>query len=194
MPYLDKRKKRWPIAMVCAWFGLSIQFTYAQTTKGDNQSAVSSELPAGASSLTETFDDWTVSCVSTSETTQCVVWQTQHQRDNGQLVLDFRLNPVLDDNVYSGELRMPFGLDLSGGVTFQFENGQAGAPISFKTCLPNGCLVALRLNQPTIDIMQKSSTLKLAAFSIQNQTVPFLISLKGFSSAFKRAAALTKIE
>lgn len=170
-------------AMVLAGFPAA---TTAQDAKGDKPST----LPGGASSLTETFEDWTVSCASADAKTQCVVSQTQTQKQNGQRVLDIRLSPVQQDNAYHGNLTLPFGLEFSRGVTVQLDDGAIGKPFSFKTCLPAGCIVPMSFDKAIFDAMRKGTSLKLAAVSIDNQNIPFAVSLKGFGAAFDRAGAL----
>ncbi|KAA9353275.1 invasion associated locus B family protein [Ochrobactrum quorumnocens] len=158
----------------------------AQNAKGDRPSS----LPGGASSLTETFQDWTVSCASLNGETQCVVTQTQTQQQTGQQVLDIRLSPVQQDKTYQGNLALPFGLEFTRGVTMQLDDGQIGKPFSFKTCLPAGCIVPISFDKFTFDALRKGTSLKLAAISIDNQNIPFAVSLKGFGAAFDRASAL----
>lgn len=169
-------------------FGGMAQNAFAQDGKGDKPST----LPGGASSLTETFEDWTVSCAATKGNTQCVVSQTQAQQQNGQRILDIRLSPVEQDNAYQGNLTLPFGLEFSRGLTVQLDDGQAGKPFPFKTCLPAGCIVPISFDQATLDATRKGTALKLAAVSIDNQNIPFSVSLKGFGAAFDRASALVK--
>ncbi len=172
-------------AMVFA--GLSAAAT-AQDAKGDKPST----LPGGASSLTETFEDWTVSCASADGKTQCVVSQTQTRQQNGERVLDIRLSPVQQDNAFHGNLTLPFGLEFSRGVTVQLDDGAIGKPFSFKTCLPTGCIVPMSFDKSTFDAMRKGTSLKLAGVSIDNQNIPFAVSLKGLGAAFDRAGALVE--
>lgn len=170
-------------AMVFAGFSSTAT---AQDAKGDKPST----LPGGASSLTETFEDWTVLCASADGKTQCVVSQTQTRQQNGERVLDIRLSPVQQDNAYQGNLTLPFGLEFSRGVTAQLDDGTIGKPFAFKTCLPAGCIVPMSFDKATFDAMRKGTSLKLAAVSIYSQNIPFAVSLKGFGAAFDRASAL----
>ncbi|GLU29972.1 invasion associated locus B family protein [Brucella sp. NBRC 12950] len=164
------------------------QNAFAQDGNGDKPST----LPGGASSLTETFEDWTVSCGAAKGNTQCVISQTQAQQQNGQRILDIRLSPVAQDNAYQGNLTLPFGLEFSRGLTVQLDDGQVGKPFPFKTCLPAGCIVPISFDKATLDATRKGTTLKLAAVSIDNQNIPFTVSLKGLGAAFDRASALVK--
>ncbi|MEW9539588.1 invasion associated locus B family protein [Agrobacterium radiobacter] len=162
----------------------------AQDAKSDRRSV----LPSGASSLTETFEDWTVFCASTYDKPQCVVWQTQTQEQSGQHVLDLRFGPVQQGEVYNGDLTLPFGLEFTRGVTVQLDDGQNSKSFAFKTCLPAGCIVPINFHRNTFDEMRKATTLRLVAVSIDLQVIPFTVSLKGFGAAFDRASALAKGE
>lgn len=179
------------LAAVAGCLSVFAAAALAQDAKGDKP-APQSTLPGGASSLNETFEDWTVSCGSAEGRTQCILLQSQTQQQSGQRVLEIRLSPVMQKNGYEGSLMLPFGLELSRGVTAQLDDGKAGKPFAFKTCFANGCLVPLDLDKPIVDAMRKGTSLKLAAVSAQNQNIPFAVSLKGFAGALDRATALTK--
>ncbi|MBX8827376.1 invasion associated locus B family protein [Ochrobactrum sp. SFR4] len=157
----------------------------AQEVKGNTPST----LPGGASSLTETFEDWTVFCVAAGGKTQCIVSQSQIQQ-NGQRVLDIRLNTVTQPDGSNGSVTLPFGLELEQGVTVQLDDGKIGKPLSFRTCLPNGCLVPLSIDRSMLQAMSVGTSLKLVSVSTQNETTPFIVSLKGFGPALDRAESL----
>ena len=172
-------------AVAAACFGFAVTIVHAHAADGGKPSA----LPGGASTLTETFEDWTVACSSGNSSTQCVVSQT-HAQKNGQRVLDIRMSPVADTDGNNASLTLPFGLEFSRGVTVQLDDGKPGKPFSFKTCLPGGCLVPLSLDKTMTDAMRKGTALKLTATSIQNTAVPLIVSLKGFGAALDRASTL----
>lgn len=171
------------VALAC--IGLATSIVHVRAADGGKPSS----LPGGASTLSETFEDWTVSCSSANGATQCVISQTQAQK-NGQRVLDVRLSPVADQDGNNASLTLPFGLEFARGVTAQLDDDKPGKVFSFKTCLPGGCIVPLSIDKAMIDAMRKGTALKLAASSIQNTDVPFTVSLKGFGAALDRATAL----
>lgn len=175
------------LAVAVAVLGLAASIVHAHAADGGKPSA----LPGGASTLTETFEDWTVSCSSGNGSTQCVVSQTQMQK-NGQRVLDVRLSPVADKEGNNASLTLPFGLEFARGVTVQLDDGKPGKPLSFKTCLPGGCIVPLSLDKTMTDAMRKGTALKLTASSTQNTDVSLVVSMKGFGAALDRATALAQ--
>ncbi len=180
-------------ATTCILLGLSVSLVHAQAAKGDKLAPQPSTLPGGASSLTETFEDWTVSCAFASGQTQCIVSQSQVQQ-NGQRVLDIRLSPVTQQDGSNGSVTLPFGLELARGVSVQLDDGKAGKPLSFKTCLPNGCVAPLSVDQTLFNAMLKGASLKLISVSMQNETIPFAVSLKGLGPAMNRAKSLSAAE
>jgi invasion protein IalB len=146
-------------------------------------------LPGGASSLTESFENWQVSCAAPGGTATCTVSQTQVQKD-GRRVLDIRFMSPAPKGAPGGWLSLPFGLELAAGVVFQIDEDKPSAPQAFKTCLPTGCVVPLDLAGPLLAGLRKGTTLKLKATSTDGQAVPLTIQLGGFAQAIDRAAAV----
>ncbi|MGO4450473.1 invasion associated locus B family protein [Phyllobacterium sp. TAF24] len=172
------------------WAGTILAVGVAHAAVAQNTAETqASPLPGGASSIVETFEDWQVSCIAVDAKPACVLSQTQNQQ-NGQRLLDVRLNPVAKSGAANGTLTLPFGLALGRGVTVQVDDGGLGQPNGFVTCLPGGCLVPLSLDAKSLAAWRKGTNIKLMAVSHQGQSAPFLISLKGFGAAFDRGATL----
>lgn len=147
-------------------------------------------LPGGASSLNETYKDWTVACVRHGTTKRCVLSQAQKQR-NGRRVLAIELNAPAG-NAVSGTLVLPFGLALDSGVTFQIDEKPAMQPVRFRTCLPTGCLVNVTFDAATLAALRAGAVLKARTIADGGAATPFSISLQGFGTALDRAAALAR--
>lgn len=158
---------------------------FAQDGKGSRLPT----LPGGASSLTETFEDWTVACAVSDGKTSCVVWQSQ-VREDGQRMLDVRIAPIAQAGGTNATLTFPLGLELARGVMLQA--GENGKPISFpfKTCLTVGCVVPMVLDAAMMEALKSNIAFKVAAASLDNKEVPFSVSLKGFGAAIDRSIAL----
>ncbi|AIN83662.1 hypothetical protein IY71_01790 [Brucella suis] len=114
---------------------IGLVFTF---TALSSLSAFAASLPGGASTLQETYQDWTVSCQSQKDTTACVMRQEQSSAQTGQRVLTAELRNVAGGKV-DGVLLMPFGLDLAKGASLKIDD-TAGPNLTFSTCLPQGCL------------------------------------------------------
>jgi invasion protein IalB len=150
-----------------------------------------SALPNGASSLQETYQDWQVNCVQQGTGKRCALTQQQTDQRSHQRVLAIELDSF-STHKSAGALVMPFGLALDRGVTFQIDDGAVGQPMRFRTCLPAGCIVPISFDSATIAALRKGTSLKIAAaIAEDDRDAGFTVSLKGFSDAFDRAAALT---
>lgn len=147
-----------------------------------------STLPGGASSLQETYQDWSLACQGTPQTV-CVLTQQQVQQ-NGQRVLAIELG-MNGEGALSGNLVLPFGLLLDAGVTLQIDEGETQAPLRFSTCLPAGCLVSLEFDAEEIAALRAGTALKVNVQGMDASETVLSISLKGLSAAIDRLAALT---
>lgn len=152
-----------------------------------------SPLPGGASSIQETYQDWSVLCTAPNQVKQCTVQQVQSESQTNRFVLGVELRPVPDGGV-TGRLVMPFGLQLSAGVTLALDQNPAGQPLQFQTCIPSGCLVPLTFQAATVAALKAGTQLKLNTKSLDANAKPlvFNISLKGFGNALERAVAIVK--
>lgn len=147
-------------------------------------------LPGGASSLSETYEDWTVACVLNGTEKHCALSQVQTQQ-NGQRVLAMELSAPTD-NAVSGTLLLPFGLALDPGVIFQIDETPAMQPVRFRTCVPAGCLVNVSFDAAAIVALRAGSVLKVKVTADGGASAPFSISLRGFGTALDRVATLAR--
>ncbi|MFC4626057.1 invasion associated locus B family protein [Daeguia caeni] len=152
--------------------------------------AQAAPLPGGASSLQETFQDWTVSCQSQKDATVCALQQVQGTKE-GQRVLTVELRNVAGGKV-EGVLLMPFGLDLAKGAQLKIDDA-SGPSLAFSTCLPQGCLAPVSFDAKQTAALKAGTTLNVAATALNPaQPVNFKVSLNGFGAALDRVTALTK--
>lgn len=152
-------------------------------------------LPGGASSLTETHGDWTVSCriQPQGEGQQAIrlCSLSQQQADaKGQRTLAVELQPTSDGA--SGALVLPFGLQLSDGVVLQIDEAKGGKPLPFSTCLPGGCLVPVAFDASRVDALAKGKALTILAKATNANEVKLAVSLTGFANALGRTKELLK--
>ncbi len=169
----------------CRVIGLA--FTLA-TISG--ASAFAAPLPGGASTLQETYQDWTVSCQSQKETSICVMRQDQSSTQTGQRVLTAELRNV--EGKVEGVLLMPFGLDLAKGAALKIDE-VAGPNLAFSTCLPQGCLAPVSFEAKQVAALKAGTNINVTTTALSpSQPVAFKVSLKGFGAALDRITALTK--
>lgn len=161
---------------------ISSGLAMAQTANG---------LPSGASSVKETFDDWTVTCLSAEAGKRCAVSQQQQDQKTRQMVLLAEFAPAADGAV-NGTLVLPFGLKLDGGVKLTVDDQEKGTEARFQTCMPVGCVVPLVLSKDTVAGIRKGKVMKIGVQAVAGNELNLQVSLKGFSAALDRSAALLK--
>ncbi|MFD1197835.1 invasion associated locus B family protein [Brucella gallinifaecis] len=168
----------------------SISLAVAFTTLS-GFAAFAAPLPGGASTLQETYQDWTVSCQSQKDTTVCAIRQDQNSAQTGQRVLTAELRNV-DGGKVEGVLLMPFGLDLSKGASLKIDEA-TGPNLTFSTCLPQGCLSPVTFDAKQVAALKAAANLNVTTTALSpSQPVAFKVSLKGFGAALDRIVALTK--
>jgi len=171
----------WVAAMLLSGAGMAVCGS-AQAQAGG------SPLPGGASSLSETYKDWSVSCAQQGAAKQCAMSQVQTQQ-NGQRVLAVELLPP-NGAAVAGSLVLPFGLALDAGVTLQVDDKPKPAPVHFRTCVPAGCIVPLTMDVQMLADLRAGAVLKVLAVADGGAAAPFSISLQGFGTALDRLTAL----
>lgn len=151
--------------------------------------------PAVPSSLTETYGDWAVRCVSpaategqTAAARVCEMTQALTQQETGQRVLAMSLQAT--DAGARVTVVAPFGLLLSAGLMMDV----AEAPLlegAFRTCLPAGCIVVSDVDQAGMDLLAGGDTAKVHMRRSQNgEDLTLDVSLAGFTAAWDRLQAL----
>ena len=188
-------KTRTTTAIVAALLmaaNMEMTMAQAQTQVQTQAQQAPSTLPGGASSLNETYQDWTVVCTSGEQGRICVMSQQQRKSDTGQLVLAAELGAVPGGEV-RGSLVLPFGLRLADGLTLQIDDGPASQPLPFSTCLPAGCIVQVSFDAATVKALRAAAAVKLVAKAHDGGGDVLLgLSLKGFSAAHDRAVSLSQ--
>jgi invasion protein IalB len=160
----------------------------ATTSPAPAASASPATLPNGATSLSEVYGDWTVSCSMQSSAERCAAKQEQVNQQNRQIVLALELVPVGDK--LEGIALLPFGLALESGVSLQIDELPDIAPIQFQTCLPTGCVVPLSFDTRVTASLRNGALLKAKVVVAGGGETVLSISLKGFAQAIDRAAVL----
>jgi invasion protein IalB len=154
-------------------------------------SAQQSQLPGGAQSVSEGYQDWQMVCGQPQGVKQCAVIQQVTDGKTGQRIVGLDLRPQGDK--VEGMLLLPFGLTLEKGVALRIGEADVASGLRFKTCILAGCLVPLSLDAKTVAALRKAPTLVVNAVGGDNdQVVPFSVSLNGFGPALDRAIALAK--
>lgn len=149
-------------------------------------------LPNGASSINETYGDWTVDCRIVDRQKQCALSQAQGNKDTGQRLFAIELRPPKDGKT-EGTVLMPFGLNLDAGAILKLDDKDLGKGLRFSTCVPQGCLLPVSFPTAAADAMRKGTKLVVASLNLSSgEAVTFNVSLNGFSAALTRTTELAK--
>ncbi len=147
--------------------------------------------PTGASSVSESYGDWTVSCVRPEAKVNCIVVQSQGDSKTGRRKFGFELS-VPKDGRSDGVILMPFGLAIDPGVTFKLDEQALGKGAPYSACTGDGCLVPISFPTLATDGMRNAKTLTITGQkSGTNEPAPIVVPLVGFPQAFDRAVALS---
>jgi len=156
----------------------------ATPVQDDKKPAIS--LPNGASSINETFGDWTVKCAIADNSKRCGFSQEQGNSQTGQRLFVIELQPPADGQT-NGVLLLPFGLKLDDGVKLKLDEQNLGQGARFSTCVPAGCLVPVSFPTVATDALKKGTSLVITATRDGDGEAPtFAVSLDGFTAALNR--------
>nr|WP_238180606.1 invasion associated locus B family protein [Methylobacterium trifolii] len=146
--------------------------------------------PAGASTVSEGYGDWSMNCTRAQETTACLVMQSQGDNKTGrrQFAIEFR---TPKDGRAEGLIMMPFGLAIEPGVSFKLDEAVLGKGAPYVSCNAEGCLVPISFPTLATDSMRTAKALVVLGQK-PDGTEPMTITvpLAGFGAAIDRAVAL----
>ncbi len=149
----------------------------------------SAQWPAGASSVSESYGDWTMNCNRAEARTDCVIIQSQGDRRTGKRLFSIELRPPKDGKS-EGLILMPFGLQIEPGVSFKLDDRQLGKGAPFSFCVSDGCLVPISLPTLATDTMKTATNLTISATKPDAKEPTIItVPLSGFAAAFARASA-----
>lgn len=152
-------------------------------------SSGSAQWPAGASSVSESYGDWTMNCNRAEARTDCVIIQSQGDRRTGKRLFSMELRPPKDGKS-EGLILMPFGLQIEPGVSFKLDDRQLGKGAPFSFCVSDGCLVPVSLPTLATDTMKTATNLTISATKPDAKEPTIItVPLSGFAAAFARASA-----
>lgn len=147
--------------------------------------------PTGATSVSESYGDWTVSCVRPEAKVNCIVVQSQGDSKTGRRKFGFELSAPKDGRA-EGVILMPFGMAIDPGVTFKLDEQALGKGAPYSTCTGEGCLVPISFPTLATDGMRNAKTLTVIGQKTgNNEPASIVVPLVGFPQAFDRAVALS---
>ena len=160
-------------------------------------SATAAVWPAGAKTVSESYGDWTMTCVRPADKTACVVAQSQGDSKSGRRRFGIELKPPRDGQA-QGVIVMPFGLAIEPGVTFKLDEQTLGRGAPYSSCNGEGCLVTISFPALATDAMRTAKALTVIGRKTTSATgieagepAAITVPLAGFPQAFDRAIALS---
>ncbi len=155
-----------------------------------SSAAVAGPLPGGASSLSETYENWELNCADQSDNVVCSLTQVQIDTQTQQQILAIELQSDGEGGL-AGAIVLPFGLALSQGATIGIDEQDANAALGFTTCLPIGCLVPIGFDASSIESLASANQLTVnAIINDSGEPISFSISLSGLQNAQQRLQAV----
>lgn len=146
------------------------------------------------SSLTETYGDWVVRCVSPAAVEGqpaparvCEMTQELQQKNTGQRVLAVSVQKA--DPATRLTVVAPFGLLLSEGVKVSVADKEL-LSANFRTCLPGGCIAVSDLDEAALTALAAGDQAVVAMVDTNAQPVNINVSLAGFTNAWNRLKGL----
>jgi invasion protein IalB len=158
---------------------------------GETMAQTVNEAPT---SLTETYGDWVVRCVSPAAAEGqpaparvCEMTQELQQQRTGQRVLALSVQKAES----GGRLTVvaPFGLLLAEGVKLSVGETPLVA-LGFTTCLPAGCIAVSDLEVATMNALAAGDQVVVEMTDTNAQPLKLNVSLRGFTAAWNKLTSL----
>lgn len=147
--------------------------------------------PNGASTVSESYGDWTMTCTRPSEKVTCIVAQSQGDSQTGRRKFGLELQSP-NDGRSEGIVLMPFGLSIEAGVSFKLDEQALGKGAPYSMCVSDGCLVPISFPTLALDGMRNAKTLLVTGQkSSGSEPATITVPLQGFPQALDRAVALS---
>jgi invasion protein IalB len=147
--------------------------------------------PVGASTVSESYGDWTMTCTRPSEKVSCIVAQSQGDSQTGRRKFGFELQTPTNGRS-EGIVLMPFGLAIEPGVTFKLDEQTLGKGAPYTACNQEGCLVSISFPTLALDGMRTAKQLFVTGQkSGSSDPAIVTVPLEGFGQALDRAVALS---
>lgn len=141
--------------------------------------------PAAQKEWKEAFDDWVLACAQTTDGQKsCAISQSLSNTKTRQLIGALSIGKDKAGKLIAN-LQTPLGFAVSEGIKLSLD-GQSGVAVPVKTCLSNGCLGIVELDQNMIGQLRKSSEVSMTLQSLQATPVVIKFSPKGVAKALDK--------
>lgn len=147
--------------------------------------------PAGASAVTESYGDWSMTCTHPGEKITCIVAQSQGDSQTGRRKFGIELQTPKDGRS-EGIVLMPFGLSIEPGIAFKLDEQTLGKGAPYTACAQDGCFVPISFPTLALDGMRTAKKLFVIGHKAgSSDDATITVPLEGFAQALDRAVALS---
>lgn len=119
----------------------------------------------------------------TTDRDVCVVTQEIRNQDGAFLASAGVRMYADEDEKMTFILGLPLGMLLEPGIRVQVDEGEQ-ISAKYGICFPTGCFAETEIDTAYVDSLKKGNVLTVLAISGRGQTVPFRMSLLGFTKTF----------
>jgi invasion protein IalB len=163
----------------------------APSSAAHGPAAAHAAWPTGASTVSESYGDWTMTCTRPNETVTCIVAQSQGDSQTGRRKFAVELQSPAGGRS-EGLVLMPFGLSIEAGVTFKLDEQTLGKGAPYSMCGVDGCFVPISFPTLALDGMRTAKKLFVTGQKASGSDPATIeVPLTGFPQALDRAAALS---
>lgn len=135
------------------------------------------------SPVSHSYGKWKVKCDRDDSARTCILFQELVRKEDNTRValLEFKKTNTSDAAV---TLTLPFGLNVSKGVSIQINGGAESKSISYSTCYKQGCIVPMTFDKNALKLFAQGGVVIFSSDLITGEKVLFEFSLDGFSEAY----------
>ncbi|MEL6060776.1 MULTISPECIES: invasion associated locus B family protein [unclassified Methylobacterium] len=147
--------------------------------------------PTGASTVTESYGDWSMTCTHPGEKITCIVAQAQGDSQTGRRKFGIELQTPVNGRA-EGIVMMPFGLSIEPGIAFKLDEQVLGKGAPYTACGADGCFVPISFPTLALDGMRTAKKLFVIGHKAgSSDDATIAVPLEGFAQALDRAVALS---
>ena len=143
-------------------------------------------------SVSYTYGDWQVACTQRENALPCEMHQNLIDGASGQTIVNFSLAYSPVEGAYAIQITVPLGIMLEGGMVIHAGETTVEG-IQFSRCLPNGCLVEARLEDPLLAAMSAGGEASIRIVDAAKQPANLPFSLNGFEAARAQLQSQTEL-
>lgn len=137
----------------------------------------------------QVFDDWRITCVTTSTPPQCQMLQAVAVQEGEAPAFLLTLSGRPEEQAHYGVITVPVGVYLANGIEI-FVDKRQPFKVLFEVCDQKGCFAGFKLEGAVLNAFKAGQAARFRVWTAKTQAVEFPVSLKGFTAGW---TALQKV-